>query len=294
MLYRFQILLKEDKHMKRKEIVPKADGGITPCAKEEWEEKVCPDQNPPILEGFHHLVGTKAEGFVIQDEFGSEFTYVPVSELIANGTLDDGRNFNQKFGRRAFRGETFSEEAFYEKRNPALERSIKKHGGFYLSRFPISYEKGRLVSKKGNMPIVDVNFYDAERLAATFTTKNVKAILPSGAAYDSVYQWLIQSGQVPYGQVVEDSTKIGNYWNLPNFERKVLPTGSNEDWCVCNIYDLAGNTDEWSTENYRSRCVLRGGYCYDYGYDLSLVYRYVFYPDYSYSDTSFRVLLYVK
>ena len=280
--------------MKRKEIVPKADGGITSCAKEEWEEKVCPDQNPPILEGFHHLLGTKAEGFVIQDEFGSEFTYVPVSELIANGTLDDGRNFNQKFGRRAFRGETFSREAFYEERNPALERSSEKHGGFYLSRFPISYEKGRLVSKKGNMPIVDVNFYDAERLADMFTTKNVKAILPSGVAYDSVYQWLIQSGQVSRRQLAEDSTLIGNYWNSPNSARKVLPTGSNEDWCVCNIYDLAGNTDEWSTENYRSRRVLRGGVYYDDGYDWPLANRYDYCPDYSCSDTSFRVLLYVK
>lgn len=149
MLYRFQILLKEDKYMKRKLIVPKADGGITSCAKGgEWEQKICQNPNVPIPEGFHHLLGTKAEGFVIQDEFGSEFTYIPVSELVANGTLD-GRNFNQKFGRRAFRGETFSKEAFYEKRNPALERSCEKYGGFYLSRFPISYEKGRLVSKKG-------------------------------------------------------------------------------------------------------------------------------------------------
>ena len=47
--------------------------------------------------------------------------------------------------------------------------------------------------------------------------------------------------------------------------------GTNND-VRCNIYDMAGNTREWSTEAYSSTsypCVRRGGYCNNSGYYTS-------------------------
>ena len=55
--------------------------------------------DPPIPEGWKHVVGEWNNGFVILDSKGNNFVWVPVGFLDANGTLD-GTNFSEKFGRR--------------------------------------------------------------------------------------------------------------------------------------------------------------------------------------------------
>ncbi|MGN1269646.1 MAG: hypothetical protein ACI4UU_02100, partial [Clostridia bacterium] len=68
---------------------------------------------------------------------------------------------------------------------------------------------------------------------------------------------------------------------------------------VCNIYDMASNTMEWTTE-YSTRtysssvspCVGRGGYCYDC-YDYAAYRNYYDATRIGYS-LSFRLTLYIK
>ena len=45
-------------------------------------------KNPFVPQGFAYVTGEWNTGFVIADEFGNEFTWVPVGWLESNGTLD--------------------------------------------------------------------------------------------------------------------------------------------------------------------------------------------------------------
>ena len=48
----------------------------------------------------------------------------------------------------------------------------------------------------------------------------------------------------------------------------MVQTGSREEWCANNIYDFAGNVDEWTQEqNKSSYRVIRGGDYYKFGDD---------------------------
>jgi hypothetical protein len=72
-----------------------------------------------------------------------------------------------------------------------------------------------------------------------------------GSAYDSLCQWIIQSGTKTRNEILDDSTDLGNYANNEKYHSKVesfelLPAGLNEDLCINNIYDLAGNIVEFT------------------------------------------------
>jgi hypothetical protein len=254
-------------------------------------------QNPPIPEGFRYLTGSWKDGFTIKKESdGSEFVWIPVGWLQPNGTLD-GRNFIERFGRRKWRNEEFTDEEFHEEVNQSLLDSVQKYGGLYIARYHASNENGEVVFKQNRMPLVNVDFYEAKQLAEAYARneEQVNSSLTTGSTFDSLLQWIIQSGAKTKEEVVEDSTSWGNYFNTTNSPQKVLPTGSNENWCVCNIFDIAGNTDEWTEEqNSCSRRVLRGGSCSSVGYSWPAAPRGDIRPSSSCSDTSFRVLLYVK
>lgn len=254
-------------------------------------------QNPPIPKGFRYLTGSWKDGFTIKKESdGSEFVWIPVGWLQPNGTLD-GRNFIERFGRRKWRNEEFTDEEFHEEVNQSLLDSVQKYGGLYIARYHASNENGEVVFKQNRMPLVNIDFYEAKQLAEAYARneEQVNSSLTTGSTFDSLLQWIIQSGAKTKEEVVEDSTSWGNYFNTTNSPQKVLPTGSNENWCVCNIFDIAGNTDEWTEEkNGCSRRVLRGGDYGNYGDGWPAAHRDDSHPSSSCSDTSFRVLLYAK
>ena len=276
------------------------ENGLVRITAHQQKEKVISTgdyRNPPIPRGFRYLKGSWIDGFTIKKESdGSEFVWIPVGWLEPNGTID-GSNFVERFGRRKWLNEEFSDEDIHEEVNWNLLDSVKRHGGLYISRYHASNEEGKVVFQKNKMPFVNVNFHQARQFAESYAIneEEVNSCLTTGSAFDSLLQWIIQSGAKSKKEVVEDSTSWGNYFNTTNSPQKVLPTGSNENWCVCNIYDIAGNTDEWTEEmNACSWRVLRGGGCYDGGFNWPAARRGSYHPSGSYSGTSFRVLLYVK
>ena len=60
-----------------------------------------------------------------------------------------------------------------------------------------------------------------------------------------------------------------------------------------NIYDLAGNGDEWSDEMSNTGYLIRGGYCYRQGDKFSISYRGNANSG-TYNITGFRIRLYIK
>ena len=89
------------------------------------------DEKPPIPNGYSYVCGDWKNGFVIsRDSDKSEFVWVPVNFLKANGTMD-GDLITEKFGRRSYMGESFTSESFNESLTEELSeqvKSVKKYG----------------------------------------------------------------------------------------------------------------------------------------------------------------------
>lgn len=256
--------------------------------------------NPPIPEGYKHVCGEWNNGFVIERcSDGSQFVWIPVGSLDSNGTLD-GKDFSEKFGRRNYRNNEFSDDKFNEALNDELLEqleSVKRYGGFYISRYNISRgSEGKPQSVKGVMPWVNINFYDAKKVASTIEDNEaVKSHLTFGAEHDSVLEWFIKTEVKTLAEIAADSTEWGNHWNTGNSPRKVVETGSREEWCANNIYDFAGNVDEWTQEKNGYSCpVIRGGNFGFNGHNYPVAYRFCRAPTDDFFDTGFRATLYIK
>lgn len=256
--------------------------------------------NPPIPKGYRHTEGNWYNGFVIQRKLDeSEFVWIPVGFLDANGTID-GENFDEKFGRRNYRGNEFSKDEFYEEMTEELrsqKESVEKYGGFYISRYDISKTSiGMPQSKKGVMPWVNISFNDAQKVASYFeNSETVKSHLTYSCEYDSVLEWFIKSGARTVVEIAENSTNWGNHWNTEKAPGKVVETGFREQWCTNHIYDFAGNIDEWAQEQYNSSFgVIRGGMYNFSGNNSPAAYRYYVNQNGNYDSTGFRVTLFIK
>ncbi len=230
----------------------------------------------------------------------SQFVWVPVNLLDYDGTLD-GNMFNEQFGRRNYYQENlFSEEKYNEPlKGGLLEQvvSVNKYNGFYISRYTISKSNNaKPVSLKDKKPWINVSYNEAKELAACMIrTPNVKSHLTFGAEYDSILAWFLKSEARTLHEINTDSTTWGNYWNTNAHPKHIMPTGSNDQWSTNNIYDFAGNVDEW-TQEMKSKIyrVSRGG-SYDFdGYDIPVTYRSINDPSNCCGETGFRVVLYIK
>lgn len=257
--------------------------------------------NPPIPKGYKYVCGKWNDGFVIERcSDGSQFVWIPVGSLDYNGTLD-GIHFSEKFGRRNYMNNGFSERGFYEvllEVELALQwGSVEKYGGFYISRYNISKNEktGKPQSVKGVLPWTNIDFYDAKEVAESLEiSETIRSHLTFGAEYDSVLEWLMKSEAKTFEEIVRDSTKWGNHANTKNSPQAVVKTGCKEEWCVNNIYDFAGNVDEWTQEQYDcTRRVIRGGNCQSSGSRFSVASRDICYPIDCTDYTGFRATLYI-
>ena len=219
-------------------------------------------KHPPIPEGYKRICGEWDNGYVIERIVdGSQFVWVPVGGLDIDGTLD-GSNFSEKFGRRNFMEDEFSDVGFYEDFQLQLMEqleSVKKYGGFYFSRYLISKRyTGKPQSVKGAMPWMETDFLVARKIASTFEDREtVKSHLTFGAEYDSILAWFIKSNERKRKEIVEGSK---NYWTPSSIVRGGVKTGSIENWCTNKIYDLVGEVNEWTQERHGAYGhVIRGG-----------------------------------
>lgn len=256
--------------------------------------------NPPIPEGYKHVCGEWNNGFVIERcSDGSQFVWIPVGSLDSNGTLD-GEHFSEKFGRRNYMNDEFSDDKFNEALNGELLEqfeSVKKYGGFYISRYNISKSSvGKPQSVKGVRPWVDTNFCEAKNIASTIEDNEaVKSHLTFGAEYDSVLEWFIKTEVKTLAEIAEDSTEWGNYSNTENSLKKIVETGSREKWCANNIYDFAGNVKEWTQEHNNSlHSVIRGGFCGSRIFKFPAAHRMCCYNCVNFDSIGFRATLYIK
>ena len=213
--------------------------------------------DPYIPDGFSHTEGEWNTGFVIKENStGNEFVWIPV----------DGENI--KLERKDFSVTDLSISNCTEEENPLFEESVTQNGGFYIARYEAGMPEGNTatgedknisgvpVSKKSQEVWNYINYENAETSANQMYSESseLTSSLMNGKAWDTVLNWIEQSGI----NVSTDSRLWGNYLNNADTNKSVAQTGY-EKWVANNIYDIAGNVSEWTSEKSGNSSIRRGG-----------------------------------
>ena len=189
----------------------------------------------------------------------------------------------------------------------------EKNKGFYIARYEASYGSGYNSSgtKFGNAkPLSKVSTANSKS-SMNYTTGTLwnfitqpQAALVSQNMYKNdkyVESDLINSyawdTAIVYIQVMGNENYANGNCNTTG-NTSLMDTGSTGDE-KCKIFDMAGNTQEWTTEysacagsSYAMPCTWRGGHYTASDYYTSL--RNIYYAARSSGSASFRPLLYVK
>ena len=118
---------------------------------------------PIIPEGFKHVLGNWDSGYVIEDEFGNEFVWVPVGMLNEEKPSDA---FLKYYKQNKVKPDT---EEYIK-----VEESINKYGGFYIARYEASLQGASSEKSKGNTNILQTipNIMPVSQVS--FSTNNIE------------------------------------------------------------------------------------------------------------------------
>ncbi len=271
-------------------VVPKDYTIVNPDTDETIEYK---DKNNPTVK----------EGIVIKDDEENEFVWVPVTEpSTMYGEDIDGNyigklynfsssettasNWEEKNGKISWKLTSGSgsyrepdivtddttkgiSETELRKEFKNMCDSVAKYKGFYIGRYETSLSEGKVASKKGESLTNDSddnNWYGQyEKNKAYATKEENKSVVSStiwGSQYDAMLRWMQSNGIDVTNGTPTDIT--GN----PTSRNTTRTTGPQTDTNdkLCNIYDLLGNSREWTMEaNSTYRREYRGG-VYDQSY----------------------------
>ncbi len=168
--------------------------------------------------------------------------------------------------------------------------SVEKYGGFYIGRYETgNLEENVAVIRKGNTDIGSQDWYSVYKKCKTLAgnNENIETGMIWGNQWDRTLMWLIETGNKTKSQII-DAVSWGNYFGVEfeyidksgnkktksKNEAKNIPTGNSEYTKANNIYDLAGNTREWTMEaKGNGMRTIRGGDTYVYGDTFSVYNR---------------------
>lgn len=221
----------------------------------------------PVPDGFAVLnhKSEEKDGIVIIDNTdnitkGNEFVWVPAKEF---------KRINYNYSSLAY--QNYNMNFVDKKEYKEIINSAKKYKGFYIARYEASKSKDKIIdvqvasSKANKEPWVEIQYatnmndiygYSKGALKSAkytyITNKNVNSTLTYPEHLDTIINWFLNSSDlktesginVTKEDIITDSQKIGNY------SGKVKLTGSNPDYCIKKICDLAGNVAEITPESY--------------------------------------------
>ncbi len=179
-------------------------------------------------------------------------------------------------------------------------KSVSKNKGFYVSRYEMSLDANKNAQSKKMQSSATNGTTSANRwyglynkaknyALKTDSTKNVVSSMIWGSQYDAMMNWMIDEGvdvrsNEPVSGAVGNTTRITGGPNEGETESKDI---------LKNVYDLLGNSYEWTLEAVGSSLRMSRGGSYNSGdhYPARRINCSVIYSDGSYSS---RIALYVK
>ncbi len=290
-------------------------------------ELVDAKENKIVVPAGFKIIGdatTVDKGIVIEDATvdkdgkptataGSQFVWVPVGKI----TNADGTKTEIKLNRYTFASDGtptekneevintyyhYQELATSDKGNTVaknitiFKNSVKEKGGYYIGRYEARKNE---TSEKLTEVNSDSVWTDITQPNAATQARNMyDEKQPFTSDLMNSYAW---DTAITFIQKCTDKT---NYANQTSLNESLSQTGTTND-NPCNIFDMASNVCEWTTETCRvfmdimsgfsyGPCVVRGG-----GYTDSSLYPScsrisIGSTSYSYSNVGFRPLLYVN
>ena len=196
----------------------------------------------------------------------------------------------------------FASAEEYNNHKNTMLKSVYENGGFYIGKYEVGTETIRTSSsaapstpviKEGAYPYNWVTNKQAQEKSKELETGGRISSLMFGIQWDLVLKH-IENKQGKTQSEIHDSTTWGNYLNAtfeitkgkystnfgntftevngtytkPENSGVLLTTGATERNSALNVYDLAGNTYEWTLEkstNTHSPSAYRGGHYNSYG-----------------------------
>ena len=267
---------------------------------------------------------TVDKGIVIEDAttratVGSQFVWVPVGKIYTDIATTEANAKRITLGRFDFNSSTGAESTYsgdyieedtndastlknYENKGIAknitnFKNSVETNGGYYIGRYEARTATARSskddtltqITEKGTDQVYNyvTQQQAAQQAQNMYNSNKFTSDLMNSYAWDTATLFLQTCGEEKYSikksvnkSLASRGTNSSDY------------TGTSDD--VCNVYDMASNVIEWTTEtSNRSNypCVSRGGY-----YGNSFVYtsnRYNGNTSDSIVNFGFRPLLFV-
>ena len=279
--------------------------GNTSNVKKEWKNTIASvEDGVPIPKGFTYKEGTKDTGLVIQDEKGNEFVWVPATESTYRKDT-------------SFQGTTPTGDDTLPNGITDETADVVKYGGFYIGRYEAGVPenqttidgtswstlnvKGVPVSKKDATVWTNITYTNAKASAESMISNEyVQTGLITGKSWDTTCHWIEGSlKSINELASLKDSRYYGNYYNslspanVSGYGTK-QGAGYSGKWMVKNIYDLAGNVFEWTSEAYSSDFISRGGGYAPDGSQCPVSCRSSFSTSVANDGIGFRPRLYIK
>jgi len=279
-----------------------------------YNGSIVESRTPKIPEGFYVVpeLDKVEDGFVISDiendteDKGNQFVWVPVPDMNnfhrIEGYYNKQLDTNLKNCSEPFQNGYAEEDTDYTN----MYHSVEINHGFYMGR----YEAGKegidtVVCKKGATVYNNIKWGNsmtdatggAVEKAKNFTKDkiykdSVTSTLVYGVQWDATMQFMddgYSKGECSENSYVISSLGKGNYGTSVS-----IPTGSNSNYAVKNIYDMAGNVFEWTMEACNTdKRINRGGACSRDNVNYPASNRMQDDPTRVFLDLGFRIALYL-